>query len=264
MNENQETITAWAEETFGENHPAVIAARMSVEVAELVSGLSTVAHLRVEDIDPETLDALREEVADVNVMLSQVAEKLQVDIAAVTDYKMSINRKRTWGRTASGHFQHTEEVPPVPEGPDPELMGAIARGWCAPANAQKEMDPELALAIAEEVRPLLKGPESPDVPFEIGNAGTFRHPESGLHMKVGKFYVLSDAGAAFAETPFNSITDALEWATGEEGPGGSIHVPKYRGGSEGFDNVDAVNVFAASDLLAYYLTLGEEAREDAA
>lgn len=138
--ENQETITDWAETTFGPNHPAVIAARMSVEVAELVSGLSTVAHLPVEQIDPETLHALREEVADVNVMLSQVAEKLQVDIGAVTDFKMSINRKRTWGRTASGHFQHTEEAPPI-SGRDPELAEAIAEE-VAPLILRREGDPE--------------------------------------------------------------------------------------------------------------------------
>lgn len=262
--ETQETITEWAETTFGPNHPAVIASRMSVEVAELVSGLSTVAHLPVEDIDPETLQALHLEIGDVEVMLRQVAEKLQVDIDTVVDYKMSVNRNRNWGRTASGHFQHTEDAPPVPEGPDPELLGAIARGWCAPANAQKEMDPELALAIAEEVRPLLRGPEEPDRAFEVGNPGTFRHPESGIHMRVSKFYVLSDSGTAYTETGFNTVTDALEWATGDEGPGGSVHVPKYRGRAEGFDNVDGVNVFAASDLLAYYVSMLEEAEEDAA
>lgn len=151
--ENQETITAWAEGAFGPSHPAIIASRMSVEVAELVSGLSLVAHLRVEDIDPETVHALQEEVADVNVMLSQVAEMLQVDIGAVTDYKMSINRKRSWGRTASGHFQHTEEAATAD---NPELLGAIARGWCSKENAQKEMDPELAFAIAQEVAPLIR------------------------------------------------------------------------------------------------------------
>lgn len=32
-----------------------------------------------------------------------------------------------------------------------ELRGAIARGWCHPANSKKEMDVDLALAIAEEV-----------------------------------------------------------------------------------------------------------------
>lgn len=38
---------------------------------------------------------------------------------------------------------------------DEELLGAIARGWCHVANEHKEMDAELALAIASEVRSVL-------------------------------------------------------------------------------------------------------------
>lgn len=36
-----------------------------------------------------------------------------------------------------------------------ELLGAIARGWCSKENEHKIMDPELALAIADEVMPLI-------------------------------------------------------------------------------------------------------------
>jgi hypothetical protein len=32
-----------------------------------------------------------------------------------------------------------------------EVCGAVARGWCAPANLGKEMDSDLATAIAKEV-----------------------------------------------------------------------------------------------------------------
>jgi hypothetical protein len=39
--------------------------------------------------------------------------------------------------------------------PDPELLGAIARGWCHDKNRHKVMDGDLALAIAVEVAPLL-------------------------------------------------------------------------------------------------------------
>ena len=37
----------------------------------------------------------------------------------------------------------------------PELLGAVARGWCHDANANKVMDEELATAIAREVMPLV-------------------------------------------------------------------------------------------------------------
>ena len=32
-----------------------------------------------------------------------------------------------------------------------ELLGAIARGWCSEKNSHKNMDPDLALAIFDEV-----------------------------------------------------------------------------------------------------------------
>lgn len=33
----------------------------------------------------------------------------------------------------------------------PKIWGAVARGWCTPENEHKVMDPDLALAIADEV-----------------------------------------------------------------------------------------------------------------
>lgn len=36
-----------------------------------------------------------------------------------------------------------------------EIRGAVARGWCSPENERKEMDSDLALAIADEVSQLL-------------------------------------------------------------------------------------------------------------
>lgn len=106
MKETQETITAWADATFGVKHPAEVAARMSVEVAELVAGLATVANVPVEEMDPELVQELQKECADVFIMLAQVAEKLNADLQAVVDYKMRVNRDRTWGRSPTGKMQH--------------------------------------------------------------------------------------------------------------------------------------------------------------
>ena len=36
-----------------------------------------------------------------------------------------------------------------------EILGAIARGWCSEDNERKQMDPDLALAIAEEIYKLI-------------------------------------------------------------------------------------------------------------
>ena len=32
-----------------------------------------------------------------------------------------------------------------------EILGAVARGWCTEGNAHKEMDSDLATAIADEI-----------------------------------------------------------------------------------------------------------------
>lgn len=107
-NETQESITRWADDTFGVKHPAEVAARMNVEVAELVAGLATVAAVPVEDMDPELVQELQKECADVFIMLAQVAEKLDVDLQTVVDYKMGVNRRRNWTRSPSGKMQHVE------------------------------------------------------------------------------------------------------------------------------------------------------------
>jgi len=36
-----------------------------------------------------------------------------------------------------------------------DLIGAVARGWCSPENEHKVMDEQLAMAIADEVFPLI-------------------------------------------------------------------------------------------------------------
>ena len=36
-----------------------------------------------------------------------------------------------------------------------EIAGAVARGWCSPENARKEMDSDLAYAITNEIESLL-------------------------------------------------------------------------------------------------------------
>lgn len=43
------------------------------------------------------------------------------------------------------------ERQPVSEAHREAVLGAVARGWCHPENANKEMDATLAIAIADEV-----------------------------------------------------------------------------------------------------------------
>lgn len=54
--------------------------------------------------------------------------------------------------------RHTEAAS-VPSSPTrEEIRGAVARGWCHDANQHKVMDPDLAIAISEEVEKALARP----------------------------------------------------------------------------------------------------------
>lgn len=58
-------------------------------------------------------------------------------------------------------FTHPAPQPPPERQPVTyeTLLGAVARGWCHPENANKEMDAALAAAIANEVMELLLHPQ---------------------------------------------------------------------------------------------------------
>lgn len=110
--ETQKTITDWSRENFGHQSPLTIALRMNVEQAELLNALGSYDRESNGICSAEDLDKLHEhaadEVADVGVMLLQVAETLGIDLMARIDRKMVKNRARSWGRGADGTFQHVE------------------------------------------------------------------------------------------------------------------------------------------------------------
>jgi hypothetical protein len=103
--ETPETITQWAVDTFGNPPPIAVATRMNCEVAELLVGLANLSPEEVAEGSPR-VTALQQECADVYIMLAQIAETLQIELQAVVDYKMGVNRRRNWARTDTGRFQH--------------------------------------------------------------------------------------------------------------------------------------------------------------
>ena len=108
--ETQQTITRWAEDTFGETHPASIARRMGLEVLELLEGFEAAGDEPVGRMPRDVVEALQEECGDIYIMLSQIAEKLGADLAAVADDKMRVNRTRRWAYDpVSGTTRHVEE-----------------------------------------------------------------------------------------------------------------------------------------------------------
>lgn len=109
----QTSIAQWGRETFGHGDkppPAdAIAARMNVEVAELLNGLAALQFASPE-ARAELIRELQLECADVGIMLVQVADALGGDLQDLIAYKMEVNRARSWGRTSSGKVQHVEPV----------------------------------------------------------------------------------------------------------------------------------------------------------
>ena len=51
---------------------------------------------------------------------------------------------------------------PVKELTDEEIAGAVARGWCSEKNSMKVMDSDLAWAIVEEIKAILRKAQEND------------------------------------------------------------------------------------------------------
>ena len=100
--ETQASISAWAEATFGPvGSNARVAARANEEMAELLRALT---------IDDTNFVAAIEEAADVFIVLYRLAERLGVDIHAVIDAKMKVNRARTWVKDGLGCGKHVRQA----------------------------------------------------------------------------------------------------------------------------------------------------------
>jgi NTP pyrophosphatase (non-canonical NTP hydrolase) len=95
MKWTQETITEWSTKTFGERSPLSTAVRANKEMAELLSALEN-----------GELEVACKEVADIVIILMQVAERLGMDLNYVVQLKMNINEKRQWEKKEDGSYGH--------------------------------------------------------------------------------------------------------------------------------------------------------------
>jgi len=100
MIDTQQTISDWADETFGAAGSNVrVAARANEEMAELLRALAT----------DENHPKAPEEIADIVIILSRLATRLGVNIDEEIEKKMTINRARIWKRDGSGHGYHVKQ-----------------------------------------------------------------------------------------------------------------------------------------------------------
>lgn len=97
--ENQQTISQWADQTFGKAHSVMrVATRANEEMAELLRALAAGDDAKAAD-----------EVADVFIVLCRVAELLGFEIDSAVERKMFVNRKRVWKRDGTGHGYHVRD-----------------------------------------------------------------------------------------------------------------------------------------------------------
>lgn len=99
MTESQDTISTWADETFGNaGSNASVAARANLEMAELIMALTN------DDNDSKAL----EEVADIVIVLYRLCARAGQPLTDAIDAKMAINRARKWRLDGHGHGYHVK------------------------------------------------------------------------------------------------------------------------------------------------------------
>lgn len=95
--ETQESISAWANSTFGPTGTNLrVAIRANEEMAELLQKLA------IDDSHPQ----MAEEVSDIFIVLYRLAQRQGFDIHEEIDKKMATNRRRKWKLDGSGCGQH--------------------------------------------------------------------------------------------------------------------------------------------------------------
>lgn len=98
--EDEDTISEWANATFGEPVTNMsIATRANKEMAELLHCLA------MSDTDPKAA----EESADTVIVLCRLFKRLRVSLQEAVDQKMAVNRSRTWVSDGVGHGQHVKD-----------------------------------------------------------------------------------------------------------------------------------------------------------
>jgi dCTP diphosphatase len=74
--------------------PKNLSMALVAEVAELIEHFQWLTEEDSESLPPEKLEEVRMELADIQIYLMRIAERLGVDLLAATEEKMRINERR--------------------------------------------------------------------------------------------------------------------------------------------------------------------------
>ncbi len=93
----QQTVKDWITTILPSRDPTKTCIKLVTEAAELLDSVANQASPR---------SAAGEEIADVFILLIDVADQMGVDLEAEFARKMEINKNRTW-RVGNGSLHHT-------------------------------------------------------------------------------------------------------------------------------------------------------------
>jgi NTP pyrophosphatase (non-canonical NTP hydrolase) len=74
--------------------PKNLSMALSVEVAELIEHFQWLTEDQSRELPPKTGESVAEEIADIQIYLVRLADKLGVDIEAAVGRKIEINRRK--------------------------------------------------------------------------------------------------------------------------------------------------------------------------
>ncbi len=92
----QEKLEAFAEERdWNQFHsPKNLAMALSVEVSELLEHFQWLTQQQSANLDPKTLETVATEIADIQIYLLRLADKLGIDIESAIHLKMQDNKRK--------------------------------------------------------------------------------------------------------------------------------------------------------------------------
>jgi dCTP diphosphatase len=84
-----------AERDWDQFHsPKNLASALAVEAAELLEKFQWLTEVESQNLSPDALEGVRQEVADVLLYLIRISDKLGIDLVAAAQEKIALNAKK--------------------------------------------------------------------------------------------------------------------------------------------------------------------------
>jgi dCTP diphosphatase len=107
------TISAFIQESDWEqfHSPKNLAMALSVEVAEIVEHFQWLTEEQSQNLPPEKLAEVKEEIGDVMIYLTELADKLGIDPVEAAEAKLEINKRKYPADLVRGKASKYTEYP---------------------------------------------------------------------------------------------------------------------------------------------------------